>query len=57
MSFDSRLEALRNRHRTLDEQVVEEQKRVAPDTALLTQLKREKLRVKEEIDRHLSSSA
>ncbi|QJE72298.1 YdcH family protein [Aerophototrophica crusticola] len=51
MLFPERLEALRTRHQKLDEAVRLETKRPYPDGSALKQLKLEKLRVKEEMDR------
>ena len=45
------LEALNSRHATLDGQIVTEMNRPMPDSALISRLKREKLKVKEEISR------
>jgi hypothetical protein len=43
------LSALEAKHATLDQKIVEETGRPAPDTALIADLKRRKLRLKEEI--------
>jgi hypothetical protein len=42
--------ALENRHATLDAQLHEELNRPAPDTGTIQQLKRAKLRIKEELN-------
>jgi hypothetical protein len=41
--------ALQTRHAGLDARIAEETQRPLPDTALLARLKKEKLRIKEEI--------
>jgi hypothetical protein len=48
----SRIEALLRRHRSLDERVAAEQGRPQPDAMVLQMLKREKLRLKDEITRY-----
>lgn len=45
------LEALASRKKLLEGQIAEEMRRPAPDAATLMRLKREKLRVKEEMMR------
>lgn len=52
MSVQGRIEELSQRHRKLDETIQTEQKRPAADDATLKELKRQKLRIKEEL-RHL----
>ena len=49
MSIQGRIEELYNRHRKLDEQISEEQKRPAADEVRLHDLKRKKLKIKEEL--------
>lgn len=51
MQFPERLEALRMKHVSLDQEVRSESRRPYPDSLALKRLKLEKLRVKEEIDR------
>ncbi len=51
MSLQSRLESLKTRHATLERSIAEEDLRPMPDSATLTRLKREKLRLKEEMER------
>lgn len=51
MSLESRLESLKARHATLERSIAEEDLRPKPDTATLSRLKREKLRLKEEMER------
>jgi len=45
----NRVSALREKHGQLDEQIVSEQNRPFPDTILIHDLKKEKLRLKEEL--------
>lgn len=49
MSVQGRIEELSNRHRKLDEQIEREQKRPSSDSLTLKDLKRQKLRIKEEL--------
>ncbi|NBC21430.1 MAG: DUF465 domain-containing protein [Alphaproteobacteria bacterium] len=49
MSIQGRIEELSTRHRRLDQQIESEQKRPAADPVRLQELKREKLRIKEEL--------
>jgi hypothetical protein len=49
MSLPGRIEELSNKHRQLDTKISEEQKRPASDPLTLKGLKREKLRIKEEL--------
>jgi hypothetical protein len=51
MASAPRLRALEERHAALERQIAEEDGRPRPDDAELARLKREKLRVKEEIER------
>ena len=51
MSFKPRLEALKDRHQSLENRILEEDHRPRPDTEALTRLKIEKLRMKEEMER------
>ena len=46
----SRLEAIRQKHRQLDDRVLSEQNRPRPDSSVLKLLKRERLRLKDEIE-------
>jgi hypothetical protein len=50
MSLQARLESLRGRHAALETQIAEEDRRPKPDELSLARLKREKLRLKEEIE-------
>ena len=49
MSIQGRIEELSSRHRKLDQAVSEEQKRPAADEIRLHDLKRQKLKIKEEL--------
>ena len=51
MSLDGRLEALRSKHATIDQVLAKEEHRPYPDSTTITRLKREKLRLKDEISR------
>ena len=51
MSTDARLRSLEDRHLTLDRRIAQEAVRPMPDTEELQRLKREKLKLKDEIER------
>jgi len=51
MATAARLRALEERHAMLEREIAEEDARPRPDELELQRLKREKLRVKEEIER------
>lgn len=51
MSLQSHLEALQGKHAHLESQITLEDQRPQPDLAALSRLKREKLRLKEEMER------
>lgn len=51
MSLQARLDALKERHAILDDQIADEDRRPRPDEDHLSQLKLEKLRLKEEMER------
>jgi hypothetical protein len=51
MDYSPRLRSLEERHAVLDRQIGEEDARPRPDEAELNRLKREKLRLKEEMER------
>ena len=51
MSLQSRIEALKERHATLEVRIADEDQRPRPDSDMLWQLKIEKLRLKEEMER------
>lgn len=49
MSMQGRIQELSTRHRSLEESIQREQKRPSADQMLLQDLKRRKLRIKEEL--------
>ncbi|HTR17201.1 MAG TPA: YdcH family protein [Acetobacteraceae bacterium] len=51
MSLQSRIESLKERHASLETRIVDEDHRPRPDELTLARLKREKLRLKEELER------
>ncbi|HAQ01295.1 YdcH family protein [Rhodospirillum rubrum] len=51
MGQDARKDALNNRHAELEERLEHEATRPIPDTSVVTTLKRQKLRIKDEIHR------
>ena len=51
MTMEDRVETLRARHARLEHEIDEEVHRPLPDTCHVTELKRQKLRIKEEITR------
>ncbi|HRY24804.1 MAG: DUF465 domain-containing protein [Geminicoccaceae bacterium] len=51
MSLHEHVDSLRAKHARLEEQIDEEQHRPLPDSTVLVKLKREKLRLKEAIER------
>jgi hypothetical protein len=51
MSLDARLNALRTRHRELEDALDRESGRPHPDDNRIAEIKREKLRLKDEIER------
>jgi len=51
MNMPSRIEALKERHATLESRIADEDHRPQPDPDVLMQLKVAKLRVKEEMER------
>jgi hypothetical protein len=56
MSMQEHVESLRLKHAQLELLINEETHRPLPDQALLTHLKRQKLRIKEEIERTRSGN-
>ncbi|PKP98631.1 MAG: hypothetical protein CVT74_10375 [Alphaproteobacteria bacterium HGW-Alphaproteobacteria-13] len=46
---ESHLSALKSRHADLDAKIANEERRPAPDTGLLAQMKKQKLKSKEEM--------
>jgi len=57
MSLNTRLDALKERHASLETRISEEDHRPSPDTQELTRLKLEKLRLKEEMERLRASGS
>lgn len=49
MSNEERVEALRMKHASIEEQIDQENQRPHPDDLLISELKREKLRIKDQI--------
>ena len=47
--IDHKVWRLRNRHRELERMIRDEQRKAAPDAALIQRLKRRKLQVKDEL--------
>jgi len=57
MNLQARLDALKERHATLEQRITDEDQRPRPDSDTLTRLKIEKLHVKEEMERLRSQQA
>ncbi|MCE9523021.1 MAG: DUF465 domain-containing protein [Alphaproteobacteria bacterium] len=51
MGLESHIQELADKHHRLDEQIHKEQHRPLPDDLMLAELKKRKLRLKEEIER------
>ncbi|MCA3389943.1 MAG: YdcH family protein [Roseomonas sp.] len=51
MRLDARIASLNNRHAALEAQISQEDQRPRPDAETLARLKREKLKLKEEMER------
>lgn len=51
MSLQARLETLKDRHASIEARLASEDRRPAPDSDTISSLKREKLRLKEEMSR------
>ena len=51
MSLQSHIEALKERHASLESRIADEDQRPRPDADALARLKLEKLRLKEEMER------
>jgi hypothetical protein len=51
MSLNTRLDALKERHASLETRILDEDHRPRPDTETLMRLKLEKLHLKEEMER------
>ncbi len=56
MNLQARLETLKDRHADLEARIASEDRRPAPDSETMSLLKREKLRLKEEMVRLSSRS-
>lgn len=57
MSLENRIESLKTRHASLEGRIAAEDLRPMPDSDALARLKREKLRLKEEMERMRGSKA
>lgn len=57
MALEQRIESLRNRHAHIEKQLTQEEARPVPDAALIGQLKKEKLLLKDEIERLCAQQA
>lgn len=57
MSLTSRLDALKERHASLEMRISDEDHRPRPDSDALTRMKIEKLRLKEEMERLRASES
>ncbi|MDE2005688.1 MAG: DUF465 domain-containing protein [Rhodospirillales bacterium] len=51
MSLNSHIDQLKERHAALEARILDEDQRPRPDSEVLTRLKVEKLRLKEEMER------
>lgn len=51
MGYDARIDSLRVKHAEIDEVLTVEARRPIPDPAMLADLKRQKLRIKDELRR------
>lgn len=51
MGYDARLQSLHTKHATLERTIDTEVRRPLPDAAMIAELKRQKLRIKDEIER------
>jgi len=56
MRLDARIASLNTRHAALEQRIFQEDLRPKPDSETLARLKREKLRLKEEMERLRSSA-
>ena len=52
MALSAHLEQLNNKHATLDERIIEELKHPAPDEIRLTELKKQKLQIKQKLSQY-----
>ena len=57
MGLESHIQELADKHHKLDEQIHDEQLRPHPDDLMLSELKKRKLRIKEEIERQNPKSS
>jgi hypothetical protein len=57
MGYDARIDSLRLKHAEIDAVLETEVRRPTPDPAMLADLKRQKLRIKDEISRFSPSTA
>jgi len=57
MSIQARIEALKDRHASLETRIADEDRRPRPDDEELARLKLEKLRLKEEMERLRTATA
>jgi hypothetical protein len=57
MKLQSRIDSLKNRHASLESRIFEEDHRPLPDTDVLSRMKLEKLRLKDELERLRTVSA
>ena len=55
MSQEARNESLRIKHNEIESVLIEEQRRPLPDTQLVHELKRKKLKIKDELQRKAAS--
>ncbi|MEM9714999.1 MAG: DUF465 domain-containing protein [Pseudomonadota bacterium] len=51
MSIEGRLAELERKHKALEDALSEEEKHAAPDAAKISDMKKEKLKIKEEIEK------
>ena len=49
MTTDAHIQQLQDKHARLQQKIEEEEQRPVPDSLLISQMKREKLRIKDEI--------
>jgi uncharacterized protein len=54
MSVETHVQSLDQKHHFLDQLIAEEEQRPHPDTLKLSELKKEKLRIKDELHRYRS---
>lgn len=55
MTLDTHLNALSEKHHKLEEAILSEEQRPYPDQIKITELKREKLRIKDQLERFRST--